>query len=273
MHVMHIHFHVCRMIYSSIYTHARARMSIYLSIYLSTYLSVHLSIYLSIHLSIHPSIHLSIYTYMIYYPYLYVRTDRPLAHTPHHPRTDQPEQGHGQNSHAPEPTYRTLFPPTDVGTPVCVPLQRRGGAGGNDGAGRSVPPAVQTEAAREAAIAEIHARLDAIARSRAGPMSHALDAEAEALRAKLRRTRHAPTVRMPARCRFGWALLVWPCLLAPCVRVQVCISLCVSMYRCAPYASMSVHYGCSYICSHRQTSARTYAHAHAPGLKHPLSAH
>ena len=160
---------------------------------------------------------------------------------------------------------------------VCVPLQRRGGAGGNDGAGRSVPPAVQTEAARKAAIAEIQARLAAIARSRAGPMSHAtgaaLNAEAEALRAKLQRIRLAPTVRMPARCRFGWALPVWPCLLVPCVRVQVCISLCVSMYRCAPYASMSVHYGCSYICSRRQTSARTYAHAHAPVLKHPLSAH
>ena len=46
------------------------------------------------------------------------------THTHTAPQTAQTRQGHGhgQNSHwhAPDPTYRTLFPPTDVGTPVCV---------------------------------------------------------------------------------------------------------------------------------------------------------
>ncbi len=164
---------------------------------------------------------------------------------------------------------------------VCVPLQRRGGAGGNDGAGRSVPPAVQTEAARKAAIAEIQARLAAIARSRAGPMSHAtgaaLNAEAEALRAKLQRIRLAPKVRMPARCRSGWALSVWPFLLAPCVRVHVCISLYVSMYRCVPYASMYVCTLWMFIHMLAQTDKRTYirtrprTRAQAPSFR-PLTA-
>ena len=42
------------------------------------------------------------------------------THTHTAPQTARTGQGHGQNSHAPDPTYRTLFPPTDVGTPVCV---------------------------------------------------------------------------------------------------------------------------------------------------------
>jgi hypothetical protein len=205
------------------------------------------------------------------------------THTHTAPQTAQTRQGHGhgQNSHwhAPDPTYRTLFPPTDIFcTPVCVPLQRRDGG---DGAGRSVPPAVQTQAAREAAIAEIQAQIYAIDRRLDGPMSvrmsvdirAALKAERDALFAQMDRILDAPTVRIPARCRPGCACSVWPCWLAPCVCMYVyhCMYPCIDASRMHP--CIYVHYGYTYICSHRQTSARTYAHAHAPVLKHPPSAH
>ena len=192
------------------------------------------------------------------------------THTHTAPQTAQTGHGHGQNSHwhAPDPTYRTLFPPTDIFcTPVCVPLQRRDGG---DGAGRSVPPAVQTQAAREAAIAEIQAQIYAIDRRLDGPMSvrmsvdirAALKAERDALFAQMDRILDAPTVRIPARCRPGCACSVWPCWLAPCVCMYV--SHCMyPLYKCVPYASM-------YVCTLRmfihmlaQTDKRTYIRTRA----------
>ena len=104
--------------------------------------------------------------------------------------------------HAYMQTTCVHFPPTDVPTPVCVPLQRRGGA---DGVGRSAPPAVQTEADREAATAEIQEQIEAIDRRLDGPMSADQGAAARAKRAalcaQLQRILDAPTVRIPARCR------------------------------------------------------------------------
>ena len=97
------------------------------------------------------------------------------------------------------PCARALFPPTGVRTPVCVPLQRRGGADGNDGAGRSALPAGHTAAARAAAIEDIQDQIDAIDARLAGPMSSmqaaALQAESAALCAQLGRILEAPTVR------------------------------------------------------------------------------
>ena len=168
--------------------------------------------------------------------------------------------------HAYMQTTCVHFPPTDVPTPVCVPLQRRGGA---DGVGRSAPPAVQTEADREAATAEIQEQIEAIDRRLDGPMSADQGAAARAKRAalcaQLQRILDAPTVRIPARCRSGRAR-----------SHRACACMYDTMYRCVLV--------CTRVCTlwiymHilAQTDTRTYirtrarTRAQAPSFR-PLTA-
>jgi hypothetical protein len=214
-----------------------------------------------------------------YLPYCTQQNTHTHTHTA--PHAHRPGRDTDTDRPRTRPCARTLFPPTDVRTPVCVPLQRRGGA---DGVGRSRPPAVQTAAAREAAIAEIQDQIDDIDRRLDGPMSvrmsvdirAALKADRDALFAQMRRILYAPTVRTPARCRPGCARSVWPCLLAPCVCMYV--SHCMyPLYRCVPYASMYVCTLRIYIHMLAQTDKRTYictrarTRAQAPSFRPPTA--
>ena len=70
--------------------------------------------------------------------------------------------------------------------------------------------------------------------------------------------------------RYAFRPAVGLAVLARTVPVHVCMILCIDAYL---YAPVSVHYGYTCTYSHRQTRARTYAHAHAPVRKPPLSAH
>ena len=61
--------------------------------------------------------------------------------------------------------------------------------------------------------------------------------------------------------RYAFRPAVGLAVLARTVRVHVCMILCIDAYL---YAPVSVHHGYTCTYSHRQTGARTYAHAHAP---------